>query len=639
MFGESEEEKKKKELEKAKEESKKMEEAGTGKDDKKGGSLAGLANFAPGETGKEDPGKPPGDKPSEANEEEPVKPPEEEKEEPPAEENAGESEEPAPKPAPKKKDDDPAVAKLRKQLEQQKASIEEAEKDREEADRKRDEMAGLVEELSGEIKETRAAPAGQAAVAPQPAAPDIEPKLRELEDRTASQIKELKDAMEAASLKKEDGKKGEEEVAETMKKMFDKRLKELSEKLDEKKEAPPKQEAAPAGEVSGGLMAMGGGVEFQKEIDKIKKGLKDMATLFDAFKEEAENRFMSIDKEMEAVDTVPDLEDKIKHLEGKLGTENVQKLKTLISSADDLQGEVIPVIVRRRVDERIDPLSKRLKDVEDALKKADEARQSVRTDIDLANKDIKSLFKFDERIEKLDEGLTGTKKLLAELRTLVRDLDKEQKKSTEDRMKEILPRMIEAESSSIRKEFTGRFAFIDDKMQSVENMVAESHKEISELAVLKGQFDKLEDEMQDLNDGLEKITGRLADLKSRDMDLEDMIKALQTPKEIITELDNKTKDIVDIRNFFVRRSDGLEQRINDLDERAVPTKKLNDRVGAIANDVKALGDSFKGLEQRISSEKKEFHALIKQHAAEKSKLEETIKAQKARVAMLLHELK
>ncbi|MBN2330928.1 MAG: hypothetical protein JXC85_03865 [Candidatus Aenigmarchaeota archaeon] len=629
MFGKSEEEKRKKELEKAKQEGKKLDEPGSGREGKKEESLAGLANFAAGE--KEDAGKAE-EKPPGAMEEALVEAVEQEK--------PDEVEKPAPRPKKAKKKEEPSsVAKLRKQLEQQKASIEEAEKEKEDAERKRDEMASLVEELSGEIKEAKTTPAAQAAPATQSAAPDIEPKLRELEEKTASQITALKEALEAASAKKEEQKKGEEEVAETMKKMFDKRLKELSEKLEEKKESPPRQEAAAAGEVSGGLMAMGGGVELQKEIDKIKKGIRDMATLFDAFKEEAENRFMAIDKELQVVDVVPDLEDKMKQLDRKLGADNVQKLRMLISSADDLKEEVIPVIVKRKVDERIDPFSKRVKDVEDALQKADEARLSIRSEIDTANKDIKSLYKFDQRIEKLDEGLTGTKQLLAELRALVRELDKEQKKSTEDRIKELLPKMIEAEASSIRKEFAGRFAFIDDKLESVENMVAESHKEISELAVLQGQFDKLEDEMQDINDEQEKLSGRIEGLKSRDVDLEDMIKALQTPKEIITELDNKTKDILEIREFFVRRADGLEQRINDLDERAVPTKKLHDRVAVILNDVKALRDSYKALEQRVAGEKKEFHALIKQHAAEKRKLEDTIKAQKARVAMLLHELK
>jgi DNA repair exonuclease SbcCD ATPase subunit len=657
MFGESEEGKRKKELEKAKEESKKLEEAmeqapgaggeggeaepAGGKEEKKGGMLAGLSNFASGKKEKGDASKSE-ERQAGPEEGEAEKPPAEKKEKeaaPAAEEKEEVAEEPAPEPEQekKKKKPDPEVAKLRKQLERQKESIESAERDKEDALKKREEMASLVEELSDEIKEAKGAPAAPAAAA-QPAAPSIEPKLRELEDKTAAQIKELKDAIGAAATKKEEEKKGEEEVAETMKKMFDKRLKELGEKLEEKKEAPPKEEAA-AGEVSGGLIAMGGGVEFQKDLDNIKKSMKDLATLFDAFKEEAENRFMAVDKELQPVERVPDLEDKMSHFERKLGPENVQKLRMLISSADDLKEEVIPLIVGRRVEEKIDPLSKKVKDVENALQLESEGRQSIRTDMDMINKDIKALYKFEDRIGKMEEGLAGAMKLLAELRALVRELDKEQKKSTEDRMKEVLPKMIEAESSNIRKEFTGRFAFIDDKLQSVENMVAESHKETSELAVLKGQFDKLEDDLQDVNDELEKISGRLEDLKSRDMDLGERIEALQTPKEIITELDKKTKDILEIRDFFVRRADGLEQRINVLDERAVPTKKLNDRVAAMVRDIKGIRQSQHGLEQRIAKEKNEFHALIRQHAAEKRRLEETIKAQKARVAMLLHELK
>jgi chromosome segregation ATPase len=644
MFGQSEEEKKKKELAKAMEEQKKLEEGkvketapGAGKKpEEKESGLAGLKKFGSG-AGETEKTVTPAKK--EEVKEEPAEEIEKPEEKPPVEEKPAPPEEPAEKPAPKKKGSDADMDKLKKQLEMQKDSIKDAEKEKEDAMKKSEELAGLVEDLTSEIKETKVAPQA-AAPAAQPPPPSIEPKLNALEEKTAAQIKGLKETIEAATVKKEEEKKDGAEVAETMKKMFDKRLKELTEKLEESKKAPsPKEAPAAPGEVSGGLMAMGGGVEMQKEMDKVKRSLKDLATLMDAFKEEAENRFLAIDRELENVERVPDLEDKMKQFERKLGEENVQKLRTLISSADDLREEVIPTIVKRIVDERIDPYSKKVKGVDDAIEKAIANMQTINSDLLGQAKDIKALSKFDDRILKLEEEMGGVKKLISELRVLVRDLDKEQKKSADDKMKEILPKMIETEASKIKQEFAGRLAFIDDKLQSVENMVAESHKEISELATLDGKADGLGDEMQKANEDLERIRDRIDVLKSRDMDLEDKIQSLQTPKEIITELDNKTKDIVDIREFFARRADGLEQRINHLDERAVPPKKLHAKVDALANEIKALRETQKGLEKKVESEKKEFQALIKHHAEEKRKLEEKIKEQRTRVSMLLHELK
>ena len=536
-----------------------------------------------------------------------------------------------------KKKTDPEIEKLRKQLERQKESIKAAEVERGDALKKSEELADLVEELSDEIKEVRTSPLSAQV---QAAVPNLEPKLREIEEKMASQAKELKEALENAMTKKEEENKGEAEVAETMKRMFDKRLKELTEKLEETRPAPaPREEAARIGEVSGGLMSMGGAIELQKELDKVKKSLKDMATLLDAFKEEAENRFMAIDRELETVERLPSLEDKMDQFERKLGSENVQKLRMLISSADDLREEVIPTVVKRAVADKIEPHEKRVKNVEDSLQKANEKMNLIITDIGAVSRDIKALYKFDDRIAKLEEGMAGAKKLIAELRTLIRDFDKEQRKDAEDRMREILPKMIEAESSSVRKEFAGRFAFIDGKIQSVENMVAESHNEISKLSVLHGEFDDLSDKLARLNEEKEKIRDRIEALKAKDMDIMDEIEALQTPKEVITELDNKTKDILEIREFFVRRVDGLEQRIKDLDERAVPTKKLHDRVVLMVNEIKALHDAQKKLEEKTEAEKREFHDLIKQHTEDKKKLEEKLREQRVRISTLLHELK
>ncbi|MCK4714266.1 MAG: hypothetical protein KAT35_01735, partial [Candidatus Aenigmarchaeota archaeon] len=411
----------------------------------------------------------------------------------------------AEEPKPEKKPSPSEIEKLKKQLVTQKESMRELEKEKAGAMKKSDELAGLVEDLSTEMKNGPVAPApGIQPVQPaQAALPDFEPKLKEMEEKTASQIKSLKETIEGMTEKKAEGEKDEEEVAVTMKKMFDKRLKELGDKLDEAKAkpAPGVQGAKPgaAGEAATGLMAMGGGVELRKETDSLKKSLKDLATLVDAFKEEAENRFMALDRELEVLDRFPDMEQKMEQFQKKLGPENVQRLRMLISSADDLKEEVIPLVVKREAEGKIEPFANRVKKVEEVNEKVKEKLAELLLDIKGDKKDIKTLYKFDERVSKLEDTAKAAGQLMTELNTAMKDLDKNQRRDMTEKMKEIFPGMLEAESSTMRKDFVGRFAFIEDKVQSIENMVSEVHKDIAELSALKGEMDTAEDKITALN--------------------------------------------------------------------------------------------------------------------------------------------
>ncbi len=546
------------------------------------------------------------------------------------------TEEKTEKPARRKKASPSDLQKLKKQIETQKETMKELEKEKADALKKGDELATLIEDLSGEVKESNSSPAQQQMQIP--VMPDIEPRLKEIEEKTANQIKSLQEAIEGMTKKKEEEEKGEEEVAVTMKKMFDKRLKELGEKLEDVK-AKPATPGGEGGEGASGLMAMGGGVELRKDIDSLKKSMKDLATLVDAFKEEAENRFMALDREIEVLDSIPDMEQKMEQFEKKLGPENVQRLRLLISSADDLKEEVIPVVVKRETEEKLEPFSKRLKKVEEVNEKVIEKHSELLAELKADRKDINALYKFDDRIAKLEEAAKALRQSVVEINTAMKELDKSQRKEIVDKIKEMFPGMLEAEVSSVRKDFAGRFAFVEDKMQSVENVISEAQNDIAELSALKGEMDTVEDRLDGLKEEDERIENRVDALKAKDQDLLDMIEKLQTPKEVITELDNKTKDILEIREFFVRRANGLEERIKEIDERAVPTRKLHERVDSIFNNLADLRENQKALEQKFDSEKKELQKIIAQHAEGKRQLEEKLKEQKARISVMLKEFK
>ncbi|MBN1896414.1 MAG: hypothetical protein JW789_01655 [Candidatus Aenigmarchaeota archaeon] len=631
MFGKKKDEKK--EGEKSiDEEQKKLEEMAASGDSKADDSgLEGLKNIGSATDG--NPEEKPAeeakpeenlvDAPAEEPKPEPVSEPEPQPQEEPAEET----------PKKKKKTSKSEAEKLKKQIETQKQTMRELEKEKDDALHKGDELAELIEDMTGEMRDIEKKPPQESAPASAQVMPDMAPQLKALEEKTSAQMQTLQETIKAIAEQKQTQKQDEEEVAVTMKKMFDKRLKDLSDKLEEAKVKPALGgDGSPGSDASGGLMAMGGGVDFKKEVDSFKKSLKDIATLLDAFKEEAEDRFMSIDREMEVLNTIPELEQKMKMFEKKLGPENVDKLRMLISTADDLKDEVIPLVVKRETEEKIDPFSKRVKKVEEMNDRISDKFGEILLE-------IKSLSKLDNRIVRLEDNHTELKKAIADFRESSGEKEKERKSELTDRLKDVIPKMLESESNNLRKDFSGRFAFIDDKLQSLENMITENRNDIAELSALKGEFGVIDDRMDTIDESSEKFVERMDALKGKIDALRENVEKLETPKEIITELDNKTKDILEIREFFVRRSDGLEERINQLDERATPTKELHDKVDNIFKNLADLRENQKVLEQKFDAEKKELQKIIFQNAEEKKKLEDKLKEQKMRVSTLLKEFK
>lgn len=579
------------------------------------------------------------EKPAASSEEKPVQPePENAPSAAPAraEEPAPEEEDVSLKPH-RRKGADPEMERLKKQLATQRESMKAIERERAEAMKKSEELAGLIEDLSNEIKEVKSAPEKHRD-APAVQMPDIEPKLRAMEEKTAAQIGGIKEALEALAQKKDEEKKDEEDVAATMKKMFEKRMKDIYDKLEEVK-VKPAQIGGGDGEISGGLSAIGGGIELKKEIDGLKKSVKDLATLVDAFKEEAENRFMALDRELSALDRFPNLEQKMEQFEKKLGPENVQKLRTLISSADDLKEEVIPLVVKRVVEDKVEPHTRKVKDVLERAEKIDKALSEFSVDAKAIRKDIDSLYKFGERLGKIEDDSGAMKKSILELRNAMKELDKSQKKEMLDKIKELFPPMLEAEAVGIRKEFAGRFSFFSEKLHSLDNMLSENHKEIAALSALKGENDSIADRLDDVDEKMEKMAIKMEALRAKDEDLLDKIEDLETPKEVITQLDNKTKDILDIREFFVRRANQLEERINQLDERAAPTRKLHESFEKLAAEFAAMKDTQRKIEAKMAEETRQYQQILAHQADEKKRVEEKINEQKARISTLLKEFR
>jgi chromosome segregation ATPase len=630
MFG------KKKKDEAQKEEGQDSAQPGT--EDGTGGGIEGLKNISASaaNAGEQKEEKPTAHAPEKKAEHTPAPSPAPEKSPEPEPEAADEEEHISVKP--RRKGSDPEMEKMKKQLSVQRESMKELERERADAMKKSDELAGLIEDLSNEVKESKSAPEKHQQQ-PMQQMPDMEPKLRQMEEKTTAQIGSLKAAIDALTEKKEDDKKDDEDVASTMKKMFESRMKDLYDKLDEVKTKPAPGITGEGGEFSGGLSAIGGGIELKKEVDSMKKSMKDLATLLDAFKEEAENRFMALDRELQVLERFPSMEQKMEQFEKKLGPDNVQKLRSLIADADDLKEEVIPLVVKRVVEDKVEPHTRRVKEVMEKAEKIDKSLAEFSIDAKAIRKDIDSLYKFGERLGKLEDDSGATKKLIVELRLAMKELDKSQKKDMLDKIKELFPPMIEAEAVAIRKEFAGRFSFFSEKLHAIENMVSEAHKEIAALSAMKGEMDGLADRLDDVDEKMDKTAVKIEGLHTRDDGLMEKIEDLETPKEIITQLDNKTKDMLDIREFFVRRGNQLEERINQLDERAAPVRKLHESFEKLSLEFAGMKEMQKKLEAKTADETKQFQQLIAEHAEEKKILEQKINEQKARISTLLKEFR
>jgi chromosome segregation ATPase len=577
-----------------------------------------------------------------------------------------------------------------------------------EAKVKKEDEEGLKKELERERKKTKslakiiekvstAAPE----TAEKPAA-DVEPRLKEIEskmdEKVQSQMKEVKDAVAAIGTKVEASAKSEkgERTGTKVKDMIDKvqadTTKKISEfeetlkKMIEKIEVPKKE----GGEVSKGLSAFGGRVDFKNEILEIRSSLKDLDRGINELRDETDTRITKIKEQIKVLEKMPIIEEKLEGLLEKMSPGNIEKLKKFVFSADEITGEVIPNEIEKKVTKELTPVFNDIKDVRDDIEKLSENIKTLFSEINFFRGEIKNLYKLSDYISELQKEKGKIHEKMDEkednLIRMVNKLEGVVKKKTG---------LMDEKLGEFEKTFTGKLedevkGCFDDLTESkfleledrTEKNLAVSRAKLNDMLSRFVQFKNVVDPTLSLmKEEMEKLSTKLDKLKDSQADLEEeteemvkeMFSGLAEPRineirEQTTKFsENVSERLDDLGSEFLQFQNVINPTLNllknDLSKVESKIEKLNTgqdelkgnlkeietlrkAIGSIKEGMKSFESKQKGLENKIlvlgsklGETTDEFNNVVKQSLIDKKKLDEESKKQKERINILLKELK
>ncbi|NIO19973.1 MAG: hypothetical protein GTN76_04335 [Candidatus Aenigmarchaeota archaeon] len=427
------------------------------------------------------------------------------------------------------------VESLKKELEAEKSKTKSLEKERSELEDKSKGLAEIIEKVSSKAEETKDSPAT-------PPAEPVEPKLKDLEkkltDQFQTQLKELKDSMVAIGTKIESAGKTEKPESGKVKKLVDKiqsettskisALEDTIKKLSDKLTAPEVPAGKGGEDVSKGLAALGGNVELQSNLEDVKRSFKELERTFTEMRDENESRFARIKEQMKRLEKLPSLEERVQALVEKLGPENIEKLKKLVFSTEELSNQVIPQEINKALSKEISPFTGDIKSLKDGAAKLNGRIKRVYNEMSYFKGELKTLYKFGdyigglqseidktrvdikEREGKLSEKIAGLEMKLKEKSEEISDKIKIFKKDYSEFIEELVNRlfrdMAETKLSEVKDKTSKELTSFKDEMDIIASRFYQFENTINPaIEMIKEQMGKFEKNLGRIKNFQEKL--------------------------------------------------------------------------------------------------------------------------------------
>jgi chromosome segregation ATPase len=385
-----------------------------------------------------------------------------------------------------------------------------------------------------------------------------------------------------------------------------------------------------SGPVGKGLASFGEEVDFESELIEIKNKIDGVTRDLKNLNNKSEYRLSRLEDEVKQLDKISNLEEGYEEINEKLTPENVQKLKKLIFSADELTDEVIPDLINKKLRVRVDPILNDMANLKSSLEVTETKLSQLRNELKLVEK-------FENRVTELDGDLR------AEKDKFVKGLDDQKKDLTEDleNMKADIRRSLDKLSEEMTKIHTTSTQLVGDvvkdmflelvqpKFDSVdkESIVFEERlkKLFDQNEKLKRKLDQLEapenlkDWLDDKGSQIEKklqidvlaiVKDKLAIIEGVKRDIIEQEKDMKEVKERLMALDPVASDtekheelIKDARG----RLEDLERVIRgipkELETHASMLNKLVDTRDTLSNRLNSFSTDMRGLSEKVSSNK------------------------------------
>ena len=401
------------------------------------------------------------------------------------------------------------------------------------------------------------------------------------------------------------------------------KLNQISEKLSSQAFQPPPQAKPAAGggtSISRELASFGEEVDFQTELYEVKRTLAGLAKSMDTLSKKMEYRISVLEDRSKVLERIPDLEDKFSDIRQKLGPENVQKLRKLIFSSDEIMDEVIPDLVSKKLRAKLDPAMNEILDMQENINDFNSKLSHIKEEV--------------LNLEKLRDDI---QELRADKENLYKDLDEEESRANErlDILKQNVRRKIEHIADKFGQEFK---ELRKSQADGIKNEVKNTFLNLSE-----SRFSDLEKNQM-------LIEERLKRMSHMDSELEKKIATMEAPENLKKWLDTrvsrlergvisdikslKRDDVTNAANTAALAEDlktfhaAMKEVPRRLDTQGNMINKLLDTKDYFAGRAEGLAAEFKGLSEGLSTQKAGLAGLEQRLAGQESRLADTLNRQR-----------
>jgi len=590
------------------------------------------------------------------------------------------------------------LGNMKKELDKEDDNIRKLESEKLELLEKNRNLASIIEEVTKGVRESPEGEKndsgglsnlGKAAQNLEEGLKSSHAAAQEKPQQTGTNPQPAQASAQNSSSKNESGMK--KELSEMIKKKVDSKLSAMSEelgklgklsdmeaKLTELADRLNQQAMQPTPSAGGAgrqLASFGEEVDFQSQIFDLKKAISEIARNIDNTSKKLDYRVSNLEDKSKILERFPDLEERYEQLNQKLGPDNVQKLRKLIFSSDEIIEQVIPDLVGKKLKTKLDPAVNEVRDMRDLvndfnvrlnhlkeevlnLQKLREDIAELRSDKDQLSKDM------DEQEDRLSDGVKGlrddikkkiesvTDKIYQDLREIQKkDMDKIDKDIHKTFLSLIQPRFAELEK---------RDMLIDERMKLSDKRENELYEAIKNIEAPENIKVWLEKRMSSIERGLQADVNKLKKFHERQVkrneETRDNINTIWSEtKTLPKRIDNQDIAInkfLEARNMVVQRSESMGLEISGLSEKLATNRedisaiaqrltiqeaRFSELLEGQKQSISKLGDSLKKeLKSEVSDIKKEMDK--RREIDSKNQLEE-FKSETKRVSGLEEELR
>jgi len=474
---------------------------------------------------------------------------------------------------------------------------------------------GEMAERMGGTADTKAG-GGATAQAATPAAASAEKASPEQMKKEISDMVKKKVDSRLSDIK--ENMKGLEKISS-----LENKLNQIAEKLGSQALQPPPQARPAAGggtSISRELASFGEEVDFQTELYEVKRTLAGLAKSMDTLSKKMEYRISILEDRSKVLERIPDLEDKFSDIRQKLGPENVQKLRKLIFSSDEIMDEVIPDLVTKKLRTKLDPAMNEIRDMQENINDFNSKLSHIKEEV--------------LNLEKLRDDI---QELRADKENLYKDLDEEESRANErlDILKQSVRRKIEHIADKFGQEFK---ELRKSQADSIRNEVKNAFLNLSE-----SRFSDLEKNQMLTEE-------RLKRMSHMDSELEKKIATMEAPENLRKWLDTrvmglergvisdikslKRDDVTNAANTAALAEDlrlfhaAMKEVPKRLETQGNMINKLLDTKDYFAGRAEGLAAEFKGLSEGLSTQKAGLAGLEQRLTGQESRLADSLNRQR-----------